>query len=1094
MTRPFSEWDVRQVCGRTSFDRGHAYWKARRVLAVRWDAENECVLAQVAGSGANCYEVDIQLLPEELTYRFDGECSCPVGVNCKHVAAVMLEWLQSYRQQGQATPAAPPRAQDDLALWQQRVAALTRSPSPSAEAGSGAGRLSLLFILSSQAYLDNTRIDLVACKSKQLKTGHWGKATPYNLSQLGGYYYPPNWVKPVDIEIAELAKKSVTGGTLCIAGDIGPVLLSRLLRTGRCFWQSEQKPPLEPGPARRASFRWQEDSRGQSCLTIALEGLDGPWVPVPSDPPWYIDPKGNTCGAVQQPLAADFFHALCHLPPVPAKKLATLNLFLASRVPASDFPLPGALEFKTWEEPPVPVLNLLGRTHPRGHVSHVARLEFDYGPVRMSSESGGMRQMEQQEVFSVNGEDWLIRRDGVYEQQCLRQLMAYGFSPAQVAGLGEPGRCDLVFASSDLSASALMWRSFLEELDTLAAQGWRIEKGDDFLLRFDTVESLDANLEDSEKGWFDIGLDIQYGELRIPMIPLVLQWLQQGMPDQPLLFFVGEGVWLEVPKQLLEPVVRTLVELHQRPDLDSQGRMRLVQQQAPSLLALQERTAESGIALRWQGGEQIRRMGEKLRNFEGIASVAAPEGLQAQLRPYQQQGLSWLQFLREYGFGGILADDMGLGKTLQALAHLLIEKEAGRLEKPALVVAPTSVLGNWRREAERFAPALRVLVLHGGGRAEHFETLGDYDLVITSYALLLRDAEVLCNLAFHSVILDEAQYIKNAKAKVAQAACALNTANRLCLTGTPLENHLGELWSLFHFLMPGFLGNEGAFNTLFRYPIEKRGQSDRRAELARRIGPFVLRRDKKQVASELPPKTEIVQTVELPDAQRRLYESIRAAMAAKVSALLQEKGLARSHIEMLDALLKLRQVCCDPRLLKMESAKKVPHSAKLELLREMLVELMEEGRKVILFSQFTSMLSLIEAELKTLGIAYAKLTGQTRKREEVIASFQGGDVPLFLVSLKAGGTGLNLTAADTVIHYDPWWNPAVERQATDRAYRIGQDKPVFVYKLVVENTVEEKILLLQQRKQALAEDIYEKPGEGKELSSLTAEDILDLFG
>ncbi len=450
-----------------------------------------------------------------------------------------------------------------------------------------------------------------------------------------------------------------------------------------------------------------------------------------------------------------------------------------------------------------------------------------------------------------------------------------------------------------------------------------------------------------------------------------------------------------------------------------------------------------------------------------------------------------MQFLREYQFNGVLADDMGLGKTLQALAHLLLEKEAGRADRPSLVIAPTSLMSNWRREAEKFTPTLKVLTLHGPEREQYFEQLKDYDLILTTYALVLRDEEHYRQYEFHYLILDEAQAIKNAKAKTTQVIYEFNARHRLCLTGTPMENHLGELWSMFRFLMPGFLGALDRFGRLFRVPIEKQGNLDRQAQLRKRLQPFMLRRTKEHVAKELPPKTEIIRTVALEGEQRDLYESVRLAMDKKLRAEINQKGFARSQIMILDALLKLRQVCCDPRLLKLDSAQGIKASAKLEMLMEMLIEMLDEGRKVLLFSQFTSMLELIEQELVKNNIHFSKLTGQTRDRETAINTFQEGKAQVFLISLKAGGTGLNLTAAVTVIHYDPWWNPAVEQQATDRAYRIGQDKPVFVYKLLTEDTVEEKILKLQERKQSLAEGVY--TGSNPTEASFNQEDLLDLL-
>jgi SNF2 family DNA or RNA helicase len=448
--------------------------------------------------------------------------------------------------------------------------------------------------------------------------------------------------------------------------------------------------------------------------------------------------------------------------------------------------------------------------------------------------------------------------------------------------------------------------------------------------------------------------------------------------------------------------------------------------------------------------------------------------------------------LREYQFNGVLADDMGLGKTVQTLAHLLVEKRSGRLKQPALIIAPTSLMGNWRRETEHFAPELRVLTLHGDDRHARFGEIESNDLVLTTYPLLVRDTDILLAQHYHYVVLDEAQAIKNPATKMAKTVRNLKSNHRLCLTGTPLENHLGEIWSLFDFLMPGFLGNLQTFNRCYRVPIEKQGNVERSNGLAKRIQPFLLRREKSEVASELPPKTEIVHHVELSKEQAQLYESIRVAMDKRVSDAIKRQGLSRSHITILDALLKLRQVCCDPRLVKLERAKKVKCSAKLEWLMEMLPKQLEEGRRILLFSQFTSMLSLIETELKQRGIDYSKLTGQTRKRDDAIQRFREGEVSVFLISLKAGGTGLNLVEADTVIIYDPWWNPAVEAQAIDRAHRIGQDKPVFIYKLVTSNSVEEKMLAMQDKKRALARGIYSKNSD-EGMALLNEDSLKELF-
>ena len=509
-----------------------------------------------------------------------------------------------------------------------------------------------------------------------------------------------------------------------------------------------------------------------------------------------------------------------------------------------------------------------------------------------------------------------------------------------------------------------------------------------------------------------------------------------------------------------------------------------------------------------QGDAGLAQLAQRLRTIGTPQPVYAPQGLQVQLRPYQLEGLAWLQYLRAQGLGGILADDMGLGKTAQALAHVLTEKNTGRLTRPALVVLPTSLLFNWQAEAARMAPGLRLLALHGPRRAHSYADITRHDLVLTTYPLLWRDVDALAAQPFHLLILDEAQMVKNAGSRSARALRKLQAPHLLCLTGTPLENHLGELWAQFDFLMPGFLGDVRSFNARWRKPIEENGETLRAQLLAQRVRPFILRRRKQDVATELPPRTETILRVQLQGKQRDLYEAVRATADKQVRRALERQSFEGAQITILDALLKLRQVCCDPRLVK--GIQQGPHApphlregeaflpgggpaakrtaqtmerAKLELLADMLPALVDEGRRVLVFSQFTEMLTLAAELLDALALPYLTLTGQTppRQRGAVVRQFQAQDdtsAPILLVSLKAGGVGLNLTAADTVIHLDPWWNPAVEEQATSRAHRIGQDQPVFVYKLVVEGSIEERMLELQTRKAALAQGVLGHDAEG----------------
>ena len=542
------------------------------------------------------------------------------------------------------------------------------------------------------------------------------------------------------------------------------------------------------------------------------------------------------------------------------------------------------------------------------------------------------------------------------------------------------------------------------------------------------------------------------------------------------------GRRIDAPAAPLKAIVGAMIEMLADPRrTQMQGPLKLSPWQAQQLEALRQSLAQTmatraGSHGRWQlrGDPGLSDLVQRLQAAGQPPPVPPPPGLGLQLRDYQQRGLAWLQYLRAQQLGGILADDMGLGKTAQVLAHLLIEHHAGRLDRPALVVLPTSLIANWAAEAACVTPGLRVLTLQGPARRRDFARIGGHEVVFTTYPLLWRDIRELESQPWHLVVLDEAQMVKNAGSRAARALRRLQTRHRLCVTGTPLENHLGELWAHFDFLMPGFLGDARSFARLWRKPIETNGETDRAAALARRVRPFILRRRKQDVLGELPPKTEVLRRVVLEAEQRALYESVRLAADERVRRLLNSrKSFAGGQIEILDALLKLRQVCCDPRLLKGHKTPPTMGRAKMALLLELLPALVEEGRRVLVFSQFTQMLALVQAELQAIALPHLLFTGDTplRERGAVVRDFQANKAPVLLLSLKAGGVGLNLTAADTVIHLDPWWNPAVEQQASDRAHRIGQQQPVFVYKLVVAGSIEERLLALQARKAALADGV-----------------------
>jgi superfamily II DNA or RNA helicase len=677
------------------------------------------------------------------------------------------------------------------------------------------------------------------------------------------------------------------------------------------------------------------------------------------------------------------------------------------------------------------------------------------------------------------------------------QLLPLDWSEARRLGVGEA-----FFAAEESQGLDIqLWLEFLDTMvPTLEAEGWRVEVADDFpykVLRPDGACHLDI---DSPSGidWFGVALGVRVDGEDVDLLPIIQTIMKQPQlldpdnapePDQDAYVPLGDGRYVVVKAERLAEIARMLQGL-----LDAggePGQSRIPPARLGDLAMLEPSASEDFVVT---GGERLRELARALTDTGEAGVQERPARLQGELRGYQAQGLRWLQVLARHGFGGILADDMGLGKTIQALAHILMEKEAGRLDAPCLIVAPTSVVPTWFAEAQRFAPDLETVAIRGKARADSHTAAVGADLVITSYALLRQDRTHFAGRDYAIVICDEAQALKNPRAQAAAIVRELRARQVICLTGTPLENSLEDLWSLMNLTVPAALGDRKAFRQTFRTPIENHSDSQRREQLSRRVRPFLLRRRKADVAADLPARTEIEDTVPLNGAQRDLYETVRASMDARVREAIRAHGLKRSQITVLEALLKLRQVCCDPRLLDAEAARRGGKSAKLERLRALLDDLLAAQRRVLVFSQFTSMLDLIEAQVQAAGIGYCRLDGSTADRETPVRRFQAGEMPVFLVSLKAGGTGLNLTAADTVIHYDPWWNPAVSAQATDRAHRIGQDKPVFVYHLIAEGTVEARIRELQARKRDLAAFIETEGTQGGGLDEADVDMLLAPLG
>jgi len=1027
-----------------SWQRGSRYFRDGRAALTdieRLPDGGVLLKGTCRGSESEPYQQSIEIERDGKRIELDGECSCPVGYNCKHVVALVLTW--------QALAPREPATRDDIADWLAELPGADDSVNESPEA--------LLYLLE-RGRVREGGIEIKFNIARLKKDGTWGKGRATHASAIQNSWHRPGYLRPVDEEIVTLVRASrqhIWAQEFAPSGAAGHLALMKIAESGRAFWGAERLGPFQPGAPRDLALGWTGDRKKGYRVQISIK--DGGLL-VPAEPPCYVDPDTLTIGALELPPGVDSrkLEWLGRAPAVPAEAAQRLSHKLALTLP--ELPTPVAVKYEDIDASPTGKLSI--DFDPARPDRAGASLTYKYGNLPISP-----AHPQTELIVEFDKRLQRLRRNRSAESEIRKVLIESGLAPIDEQA-DQPG----FRMAGELEGTALRdaWFDWLEtRAPALRAAGWQIELTGDEQFTVSESDGIDGEAETEGNDWFSLRFDLEFDGWKVPLLPLVSQLLQHYKPGalpETLYLDAGDGHYVSVPAEQIEPVLETILDLFDRVDDDT---LELARPDAARLLDLE------GIPVR--GATSLKNLARKLADFSGLKAARLPTTFKGQLREYQQHGLDWLQFLREHEFGGILADDMGLGKTIQTLANLAVEKRAGRMQYPSLIVAPTSLMGNWRREAALFTPRLNVLVLHGPDRAGEFDRIEKFDLVLTTYPLLPRDRTELLAHRWHYLILDEAQQIKNPKAQAAQVVRKLNCRHRLCLTGTPMENHLGELWAQFDFLMPGFLGDHASFTRTYRTPIEKHNDSERLERLKRRTAPFLLRRTKDLVASELPPKTELLRQAEFEPRQARLYESVRLTMEKKVRKAIAAKGLARSHIIVLEALLKLRQVCCDPRLLSrsMPGAAGTP-SAKFNLLFDLLPELLEEGRRVLLFSQFTSMLGLIEKELDKRGIAYAKLTGQTRKRDDAIQRFRDGEVALFLVSLKAGGVGLNLVEADTVIHYDPWWNPAVEHQATDRAHRIGQEKPVFVYKLVTEGTVEEKILALQQRKQMLAEGVYGK--------------------
>jgi superfamily II DNA or RNA helicase len=1054
--------------------KGLAYFAAGAVTSI--DGSGWVVHATVRGN--QTYRVNVTRHDD----RFTASCTCPYFVDreeiCKHIWAVMLaaerrELLDgdglplpasfalnadadaidpapdapaqgSRSDRTQPRPPATPWGRLLTAVQQSLAASERATPQPRFTNGE------ILYAVSSAAETAPDTVGLTVQFRQRKKNGEWGKPRPVTLSAREIDQLPNR----DDREILSLLMGAAdhwgyqgqgydftyqVRTAYRLSGLMTARVLPLAVRTGRAYLAGSA--PDTPAP-----IVWDDGGpwRFELAVTRAAKDqsvtIDGALVR-DGERRALADVQllgagcaiaGSTVMTLDAAVSTAWLEHLRRSGPVTVPGDAAESLVEAlARSGVEPSALPDDLRFEIVDGSPRPRVSVARRTGGAGYYNREdldAVADFDY--------SGTLVGMEPGLTIYDASRRRLVRRDRSAEQRAVERLHELGFRQAW----------NYALSRHDLAVGV---EQFPRAVRTLVNEGWRVEaEGRVFRAAHGIQVRVQSGID-----WFELHGRVDFGEGLSAALPELLAAIRRGDATVTL----DDGTKGMLPEEWL----RRYAGIARFGDMDG-DHVRFGASQAALLDALI--AAQPAITV----DAAFDRARRALRTFDGVLPLDAPPSFTGALREYQREALGWFEFLRRFGFGGCLADDMGLGKTVMVVALLegrrTVEHPDGR--RPSLAVLPRSLVFNWTDEAKRFAPGLRLLDYTGAARAH--ENLDDYDLVLTTYGTLRRDAPLLKDVQFDYVILDEAQAIKNAATASSKAVRLLRARHRLALSGTPIENHVGELWSLFEFLNPGFLGSAASFESL----ATGRSRADRSdlATLAKAVRPFILRRTKEQVAPELPARSEQTIQCALEGGQRRLYEQLRGHYRATLLKRVARNGMGRSKLQVLEALLRLRQAACHPGLVDEQRA--AESSAKFDVLMPHLMEVVEEGHKALVFSQFTSLLALLRDRLDAEGIAFEYLDGQTQDRASRVERFQTDPTcQVFLISLKAGGLGLNLTEAEYVFLLDPWWNPAVEAQAIDRAHRIGQTRPVFAYRLIASETVEEKVAELQQSKRELADAI-----------------------
>ena len=1017
------------------------------------------------------------------------ESSCTCGTRlCEHAAALLLRLHRL---------ADWPRAMTPLQRWQYMLTWTAQKAPRKAPDPLEAWTVICLLEPSGQSPSSLTaRLILIASPTDIHQREHW-----IALEELPS---DKNISPKLALWQARLSRgrrgpRAASGGHE-LRGAEGSALLAEWLQADICH-HAQTLQSIREGPPRRPLWEWSLDQEARAHLRMRLAD-DGSVYAISLDGIRYLDEASGEFGPLV--LDAEAWSMIERLPPIPPGDASLRDAWpphpLLTDVPPPPPPVPLA----THREPPelVVVICAARRLGQEDFIFYV-RAWADYGGCRLPLAE---QPWQEQVIRRVAGAFTTIHRDVALElaaRKALKEIDLVALRaliPDASRTLTPPPGADALAHRQHYRGGADTFAALDSALRGVRGLSLRIEC--DPQLPFVVLPQqtpLRATFQDGHSaGWTQFQLTAKCEDGDIDILPIVLKGLHrrefslspvpEEHSDARWLAPIGADRFLPLKLSTLREWLTPLLVFATTARSSDTRNIGLLTPQAMSMGAALER---QDVAV---GGPQAARIMEILAALRAAqkTSCSPPTAFQGCLRQYQKEGLQWLQALRRARLGGVLADDMGLGKTVQIIAHLSLEWECGRLDRPALVIASTSLVPNWMDELARFAPALKCVNYTGAERVRERPRLASAHVIVISYALVNHEITTLQLIDYSMIVLDEAQWIKNPFAQTARAIRALRAPHVIAVTGTPLENHLGELWTHMDATNPGYLGDYRSFNHRFRNPIERHEDDRRLAALRHLVSPFVLRRTKTEVAPELPPKTETIVPVVMGDIQRRLYESLRLSLSQEVRAAVRRYTDEQSRIVVLAALMRLRQVCCDPRLIE-KAGTPTPHSAKLDALLALIRSLIEQRQHVLVFSQFTSMLDLIAQALEHARFSYTMLTGKTPDRRTPVREFQSGRALIMLASLKAGGLGLNLTAADAVVHYDPWWNPAVERQATDRAHRLGRERPVFVYKLICEDTIEEKIATMNDRKSDLAFAVLgERQFRAGRLNELNLRELFDL--